>query len=247
MKNDKMWHLLLLLLRLLLTVPGSGEAQLGVLYLSSDPVTLLQVDTLPGPVLNSRSTWVVELFVSWCEHCISFTHTQKVKMVKSHSCLWSTPLPAPGWPSLWAPSPFSHPSHTIRVPPSHSLHPFLFSSWPTFPPCPELPAFCLPVCLPRGRPNLWEAVAFSPLQAPPTPYGFLQPTLQQCLHLAQGPLSWNSLNAVDQCWEIKGTDTLLPPPPFSAPGLANRAPHRFPQGGCLLQPVFPSPFRPPLI
>ncbi|KAM4861903.1 sulfhydryl oxidase 1 isoform 2-T2 [Thomomys bottae] len=63
---------LLLLLPLLLLAPGAGAAQLSVLYSASDPLTLLQADTVRGTVLHSSSSWAVEFFASWCGHCIAF-------------------------------------------------------------------------------------------------------------------------------------------------------------------------------
>lgn len=63
---------LLLLPPLLLAVPGAGAAKLSVLYSSSDPLTVLDADTLRPAVLRSSSAWVVEFFASWCGHCIAF-------------------------------------------------------------------------------------------------------------------------------------------------------------------------------
>lgn len=64
--------LLLLLPPLLLSVPGAYAARLSVLYSSSDPLTLLDADTLRPAVLGSSSAWAVEFFASWCGHCIAF-------------------------------------------------------------------------------------------------------------------------------------------------------------------------------
>lgn len=61
-----------LVLLVLLAAPGAGAAPRSALYSPSDPLTLLQADSVRGAVQDSRSAWAVEFFASWCGHCIAF-------------------------------------------------------------------------------------------------------------------------------------------------------------------------------
>lgn len=165
----------LLMLLLLLALPGVGAAPRSALYSSSDPLTLLQEDTVRGAVLGSRSAWAVEFFASWCGHCIAFAPTWKALAndVKGEKPGCGGERGQEGRPvPLAPPGPPSSPPARPRGPPTRPASPC---------PSPSPSSSSLPLPLPPGS-------------HPSTP--FLPPPLPVFFPLAPAP----SLSRLPAAW-----------------------------------------------
>jgi thiol-disulfide isomerase/thioredoxin len=64
------------------------------LYSPTDPIALLDVNTLKRTVLGSDKAWLVEFYSSWCGHCQHFAPTFKTLAaeVKGNGIRWLASL-----------------------------------------------------------------------------------------------------------------------------------------------------------
>lgn len=205
--------LLLLLPPLLLSRPGTYAARLSVLYSSSDPLTLLDADTVRPTVLGSSSAWAVEFFASWCGHCIAFAPTWKELANDVKGEKWR---PSPAYRqlrpavSLARPLPSRLPWPIAAPPLPQSIAcKFSQASSPLSPLCSCLRLPLTSLCL---FPSRWFSCSLC------SSLGFVQSSFVAAPFLVQGSLLANFPSCRGGTMLGRELTFILPPPPpFSTP------------------------------